>query len=116
MVIQDLLTAWGKGRAISDPPNGYPSQAPFARLIARGNVGLPKLPDEAHGRVDGAVSDLRLKKPLHHAIIVKSYIGRLTDAQIARQISKAEKRPTSRSTVRGIRIAAEHWIEGRLDA
>ena len=109
MTIQDLLIAWGRSRSVNFPPNDFPPQSPFARLIARGGIGLPPLPDEEVERIDRAVSSLKIKSQTKHDIIKLSYIFKLTDREIAREMNG------SRSWVRTLRENAEHYLDGRLE-
>lgn len=111
MYIQELLIAWGRGRAIDDAPNGYPRQSAFARMAGMGNVEQARLPDEEQLRVDGAVSDMKEKKPDHYAVICNAYIRGLPDS-----VSALRLRPKrSRSWVRNIRENAEHYLEAKLE-
>ena len=108
MTIQDLLIAWGRNRALSDPPNGYPTSI-LGRMMSKGTVSLPTLPDEDVERVDAAVSQLRLKHTIKHEIIKLHYIHHRTDREIAKQMGG------SRSWIRSLRENAEHYLEGKLD-
>ena len=110
--IQDKLIAWGRGKAISDPPNGYPEQTPFARLIrnpGQANVGILPLDSEDQARIDAAVSAMKLTKPDHYEIICYAYIAQMRDDAIRHKVRR------SKSWVRDIRRNAEHYLEGRLE-
>lgn len=110
MTIQDLLIAWGKGRHLSEPPNGIrpPGWTQQIRNPGTATVSIPPLDEENHAIVDAAVSALHRLKPDHHYVICLSYIQGLRDGQIARRIH------VSKSTARNIREQAEHWVEGRV--
>jgi hypothetical protein len=117
--VQDLLIAWGRGRSINSAPNGYPPKAAFAVLISRGNLNAAGYTEEELERVDRYVSDMKLKKPIHHAIIALHYVERMTDARTAHYLRKhgsEDVRRAKRTWVRETRLAAEHWIEGRLES
>ena len=107
--IQDKLIAWGRGLAMNAPPNGFPSQSAFARVIARGSIKVPPLDAEEQERIDSVVSDMKHHKPEHYEIICYHYITLLRDGQIARKVKK------SRTWVRETRIAGEHYIEAKID-
>ena len=111
--IQDLLWAWSKGKAIDDAPNRLPSASAFAKLLGRGNVGPLPLGHDEHLAVDKVVSDMKNRKKAHHYIIVEFYLNHKTDVQIGRQM-KPER--WSRSKVRETRIAAEHYLEAKLES
>lgn len=114
MTIQDILMAWGKGKAMGAAENGYPSQAPFARFMLNPGDSAekasfsPLLDPDQHCRVDAVVSEMRYRKPHHFEIICMAYIQRKRDAAIA----KAKRE--SRSSIRNARENAEFWIDGRL--
>jgi len=114
MSVQDTLIAWGRGKAMDKPENGFPSQAPFARFIVNPGDGadiareIPPLDLDEHCKVDAVVSEMSRKKPHHFEIICLAYIGRKRDMTIAGALHY------SRSTVRAMRENAEFWIDGRL--
>ena len=114
MSIQDTLIAWGRSRAINSAPNGYPSQAAFARLIARGNINIAPLGEDEIVRVDSIVSGMKAKKPTHHIIICLAYVEGWRDARIA-QKWRFDGERHSRSWVREQRVAAEAWLEAKLE-
>lgn len=114
MHIHDLLRSWGTGKRLNRAPNGYPAQTNFARFMLNpgdnnrpGERAVP-LSDDLHISVDGAVSSMKLRKPLHFDVICRSYIGQQSDHEIGESIRK------SRSTVRMVRESAEAWVESRL--
>lgn len=110
MSIQDQLYLWGKGKRVNHAPNGYPSQAAFAKEMGQGNIGTPPLLDDEHCRIDRAVSQLKTRKEDHYRVIVKSYIYKLTDHEIA------EGEKTSRDTIRRRRRQAEYYVDGAVNA
>ena len=116
MVIQDILMAWAKGKAMNAAENGYPHQTPFARyLVAPGDMAdkagavLP-ISDERHIIVDGIVSKLGQRKPAHYEIVCLHYLSRVSDRKVARIVG------ISPSSTRNMRENAEFWIEAKLDA
>lgn len=109
MNIQTLLAAWGKGKSIDSAPNDYPSQTPFARLIAEGDIGMAPMSPDEHDRVDRIVSAMKHRKPAHHTIIFLAYVKNHKDAKIARLIK------SSSSSVRSMRQNAEHYLEAKLE-
>lgn len=115
MVIQDILMAWAKGKAMNAAENGYPHQTPFARyLVSPGDMAdkagaaLP-ISEDKHIIVDGVVSRLGQRKPAHYEIVCLYYLARSSDRKIAKSIGIG---PTS---VRAMRENAEFWIEAKLD-
>lgn len=92
-------------------PNDYPPRSAFAKLIARGNISLPPLADEDHERIDLQVSAMKHRKPESHQIICLSYVEEWSDAKIARSWFKRR----SRTWVREQRLAAESYLEAKLD-
>ena len=114
MSIQDTLLAWGMGRAIGSAPNDYPGQAAFAKLIARGTISVAGLAEDDMIRVDAAVSSMKGKKPIHHTIICLSYVEGWPDATISRRW-RFDGRRRSRSWIREQRMAAEHYLEAKLE-
>ena len=109
MHIQDLLLAWGRGKAMNNATNGYPAQTPFSRLAGAGDIGTAPLPDDEHIRIYAAVSSLKVRKGEHYKVIKCAYVKSMKDHQIARRLK------CSRSHARDTRLQAEHWLEGRLD-
>ena len=114
MSIQDRLIAWGRGRAMNSAPNDYPSKAAFAQWIARGNINIAPLTIEEHERIDSVISDMKNKKPTHHAIICLYYVERWRDAKIAGKW-RFDGSKQSRTWVRENRVAAEHYLEAKLE-
>ena len=108
--IRAQLTLWASARAVNEPPNGYPSQAAFAKEMGQGNVSLPNLSDDQHGAIDRAVSQLKLRKPNHHRVILLSYRQGMRDHSIA------ERLQTTRADVLQMRTAAEYWLDGAINA
>lgn len=114
MAIQDTLIAWAKGKALNEAQNGYPRQSAFARYMLNPGDTADKanavdpLGIDDHIRVDAAVSELRLSKPVHFQVICLAYLCRKRDVSIARILR------TSRSSARALRENAEYWIDGRL--
>ena len=109
MSVVDTLLAWGRGRAINDPPNDYPRMAAFARLSGRGDVGIAPLSIEEHEYVERVMLDLRERDANRFTVLRLIYVFRLSE----RQAAKAMKQ--TRSWVRETRIAAEGWVEAKLD-
>jgi ribosomal protein S14 len=106
--IQDMLIAWGKGAALWDAPNGYPSRSALVTMAGKGDIGVAGQSIGDHIRVDAEVSALRVKKPKHYIIVERCYRRGLSDTKIARRLKM------SRSAVREMRIAAEYYLEARL--
>ena len=109
MTIQDLLIAWGRGMAMDSAPNNYPSQAPTAALQAKGNIGLPPLPDDAQIRIDATVSAMKHPKPAHYEVICYAYVTKLSDSRIARKVRHRKQWVTD------LRHAAEGYLEAKLE-
>ena len=110
--ITDILTAWGRARSVHDAPNGYPSSIPFARMMrGAGTATLKSAPvqDDAMFMVDRILSDMRLRKPQHYGVLWLYYVENLRDHQIAERVH------CSRSTARSDRMAAEVWVEAKMD-
>jgi hypothetical protein len=109
MQIQDLLIAWGRGKAMNNAENGYPCQTPFSRLAGAGDIGTAPLSDDDHIRIDAAVSGLKVRKIDHYKVIKCAYVKSMKDHQIAKRLK------CSRSHARDTRLQAEHWLEGKLE-
>ena len=114
MSIQDLLIAWGRGRAMNDPPNGLPNQTTFARFISLGSISVPPLDPDYQGRIDAVVSRMKHSKPQHHKIIFCAYVNNLRDGAISKEM-RFDGQRYSRSWVRQTRKAAESYLEAKLD-
>ena len=69
----------------------------------------PILPDEEMIRIDREVSLLAIRKPNHHKAIVYAYLYHKRDGEIAKLMHG------SRSWVRELRVAAEHYLEAKLE-
>lgn len=119
--IQDKLRAWGRRRAIDDPPNGYTIPNWVEQIQNPGDqadrVSVIQITDDEHERVDRAIGDLKICKREHYQVIEYSYRFNLPDSKIAQRArwitDKGEER-RSRSWVRAIRENAEHWLEGKI--
>ena len=111
MAIQDILQAWARGKAMDESPNDIkpPSWVASIRNPGTANHRAPILPDDEMVRVDSAVSAMKDRKPSHHRAIVLFYLYRLRDKDIAKRLHG------SRSWARETRIAAEHYLEAKLD-
>ena len=109
MHIQDLLIAWGRGKAMNNAENGYPHQTPFSRLAGAGTIGVAPLPDDEQIRIDAVVSSMKNTKPDHHKVIFCAYVLGMKDVRIAKKLKG------SRSHAREIRLSAEAYLEGRLE-
>jgi len=103
--IQEALILWGRGKAMADAPNGY--QTPS--LFHRPSRSVLSLSPEIHSQIDQVVSALRLSKPQHYEIICRAYVHLWRDGRIARELRR------SRSWVRETRIAAEYYLEAKLE-
>ena len=114
-MIQDMLIAWGHGKAMNSAPNDYPNMTPFARLMAQGSVRLGSLGQDQHERIDRTVSAMKHSRPDSHKIIFCAYVNMLNDAQIARHM-RFEGQRFSRSWVRQARKAAEAYLEAKLES
>lgn len=117
MNIHDLLIAWGMGRALNDPPNDYPSMAPFARLMPQRRVLIARngeryhvepLPIETHALVDAVISAMSDRE--QHDAIRLYYVEGKKDGAIARKLGR------SKSGAREIRRNGEHYLKGRFAA
>lgn len=104
------LQAWGRMRPVNSPPNGYPTQTPFARLMGEGNVRASGVPLERLFQIDAAVGALTARSSQQRAILDYYYRHGLYDHQIA------ERMHISRSKVLGQRKIAENFIAGLLYA
>lgn len=111
MAIQDVLQAWARGRAIDDAPNGVkpPGWVQLIRNPGQAHHRAPILPDEEMIRIDREVSMLAIRKPNHHKAIVYAYLHHKRDGEIAKLMHG------SRSWVRELRVAAEHYLEAKLE-
>jgi len=111
MAIQDVLQAWARGRAIDDAPNGVkpPGWVQLIRNPGQAHHRAPILPDEEMIRIDREVSMLAIRKPNHHKAIVYCYLHHKRDGGIAKLMNG------SRSWVRELRVAAEHYLEAKLE-
>jgi len=111
MAIQDILQAWARGRAMDDAPNGVkpPAWVQLIRNPGQAHHRAPILPDEEMIRIDREVSMLAIRKPNHHKAIVYAYLHHKRDGEIAKLMNG------SRSWVRELRVAAEHYLEAKLD-
>jgi len=109
MDIQTLLRAWGISHAMNHAPNDYPKQAAFVRLMSRGNVSVPPLPDEYHQRIDGVVSSLKHRRPDFYEVICYAYVAGLSDVRISKKIK------CNRWQAREMRVAAEAYVEAKLE-
>lgn len=113
--ISSLLASWGIDKRVSWATNGYPSSCTFARFMVNpgeaAEKGLRHVPlsTDLHNQVDAAVSSMKPRKPEHYKIVCYAYIGRMADHVIGERLG------LSRSSVRGLRMAAEAWVESRLD-
>jgi hypothetical protein len=112
MGIQEKLLAWGKGLAMQTAPNGYPPRSPYVadmRTSGRAMVRIAPLPDDEQQRIDGIVSGMKQTRPERYEVICLAYITRLRDHQIAQRIR------ASRHAAKEIRIAAEAYLEAKLE-
>ena len=111
MAIQDVLQAWARGRAMDDAPNGVkpPGWVQLIRNPGQAHHRAPILPDEEIIRIDREVSLLAIRKPNHHKAIVYAYLYHKRDGEIAKLMHG------SRSWVRELRVAAEHYLEAKLE-
>lgn len=111
MSIQLTLMAWSRGKAIDDAPNGIrpPAWTKSIRNPGTANLSIPPLPDDEMMRVDYAISAMKHRKPKHHSVIVLYYLEHKGDKEVARRIRG------SRTMARELRIAAEHYLEAKLD-
>lgn len=113
-VVQDRLTKWARWHRSSGISIGYPSEAAFHRMSRQGRATVKAAQcsdDEALG-VDMAVSALRTRSEgvdQRWEVLARRYLWNQSDSAIARSLK------LSRHTVKEIGIAAESWIDARLD-
>lgn len=111
MIIQDVLYKFFQAPMIDNPPNGYPSSAPFARFILNPGDTIPSgipLSDDQWVKVDLTLSNYRLSHPEHYAILEMFYGNRQSDSRISRFLR------CDRTTVWRKRKGAEAFLENRL--
>jgi len=114
--IQMLLEEWSRWRRLGHGANiGYPSQSAFVRVSKMGGwaTKIPLITDEQAGRVDLAVSRLKLKcikGDLRWEVLTDRYLGGKSDSVIARRLR------VDRRTVATARKAAESWVESYIDS
>ena len=113
--IQLMLLEWARWRSIGHGVNvGYPRSAPFYRMSKMAGWGakMPTITDEMGGRIDMAVSRLKMKcikNDYRWEALTDSYLGGKTDSAIARRLR------VDRRTVNAARRAAESWVEAHID-
>jgi hypothetical protein len=113
--IQTMLLEWARWRSIGHGANvGYPSCTAFYRMSKMGGWGakMPTITDDDAGRIDLAVSRLKLRcvsGDYRWEALTDSYLGGKTDSAIARRL-KCDRR-----TVMSARRAAESWVEAHID-
>lgn len=117
--VQVLLMRWGNTRRIDDPYGiDYPHETPFSRLSrtpGTWSVKAAPLTPELHSVIDSVVSSLKLRNPMRHEIIWRSYVYGDSDSQIARDMKDSMEHRITRHEVKNWRRNAEGWIESRLD-
>lgn len=104
--IQRMLMAWGGGKAIDRPPNGFASQTPFARFMDQDCASRESITDGKMSEVDKIVSHMSKEKPQWCEVIKLAYIRGLPDAVAGRRMKRG------RTWVRDTRREAEAFIEG----
>ncbi|MFT5766758.1 MAG: hypothetical protein ACI9DH_000577 [Halioglobus sp.] len=114
--VSGLLTEWARWRQVNNGADvGYPHQTTFARFMkptGGANVKPAIIDDEQAERVDRAVSRLKRRcddGDYRYEVLTDSYLLGKQDHIIG------ERLKMSRSSVVGIRRAAENFIEGRID-
>ena len=96
---------------------GRPAAVPVTRHsllrqhMQQANAGVPiVLNEDALIAIDHLVTQLRLSKPVHHQILSAHYLHGYSVRQLAALIPN-----TSRRAVEHYLIAAESWLESRLE-
>lgn len=112
-----LLDEWGKWA--KHDPNGLGYQSPFLALM-RGKVQISdnrptryNISDEEALAVDRAVSNLKYKDAMLHAVLVLKYYDRYSMKQIA-EASKNTPKPFGKRTGWQLLGKAEMFVEGQL--
>jgi hypothetical protein len=109
--IQDKLRAWARGKAMDEAPNDAKGPGWTRSILNPGRAThrAPVMPEDEMIRVDREVTALRERKPGHYQVIVRYYLRHEQDREIAVAMRG------SRTWVRELRVAAEHYLEAKLE-
>ena len=112
--VQTILVEWARW-ASTDRGIGYPNISAFYRMSKAGgwSSGSMLIDDEFAGRIDWAVTRLRLRckghrEDMRYKVLCRAYLGRQPDYAIASKLR------CDRRTVKTARIAAESWVESAI--
>ena len=112
--VQDRLAEWGRWHHSSGIHLGDPTEAAFNRMSRQGraSVRMAMITDDDALWVDKAVSELKLRShgvDYRWEVLVRCYLWNQSQSAIARRLK------LSRHTIRELLIAAENWVDARLD-
>jgi len=118
--LQNRLLAWGRWvRHANRPPNGYPRCAPFARQIVNpGDNARPPLPDDdLMERINREILELerRCAEGDYRHIALVTYYRDMPDTDDPSDKAVARELGINRHKLRTARIAAESWIDARIN-
>ena len=112
--MQIELEQWGQWARAEEgglPPYQSPAYSLLRQHMQQANAGVPiVLNEDALIAIDHLVTQLRLSKPLHYQILSAHYLHGYSVRQLAALIPN-----TSRRAVERYLIAAESWLESRLE-
>lgn len=112
--MQIELEQWGQWARAEEgglPPYQSPAYSLLRQHMQQANAGVPiVLNEDALIAIDYLVTQLRLSKPVHHQILSAHYLHGYSVRQLAALIPN-----TSRRAVEHYLIAAESWLDSRLE-
>jgi len=107
MDVQWVLKQWGRWARQGAPRLGFPSAAPFRRMLGS-SVAEPQISDEGGCYGDGLVSELSVKHPREAASLALTHGCGLPSRKVAGELRCSQK------AAQELLGRAEFWVEGRM--
>jgi hypothetical protein len=105
--VQWLLEQWGRWAASGGEQLGYPSMAPFRRLLGT-TVASAQVDDATAMWVDGLVSRLSVDHPREAAALALRYVCGMSQRRVAGALNCSQK------SAQSLLERAEFWMEAKL--
>ena len=110
---REKLALWGQWTRMGGDATGTEYKSPsliLLRTMVGGVVGLPDIPDEVPSKIDRIVARLKQRDAEMYLVLRHYHVDTRTKHAIAK-IMRSDRMRVAR-----VLDAAEHWVDGVLDA
>lgn len=110
---RQMLETWGQWTRMGGDATGTEYKSPsliLLRTMIGGIIGMPTIPDEIPAKIDRIVARLRQRDAEMYLVLRHYYVDTRTKHAIAKVMR------SDRNRITRVLEAAEHWVDGVLEA